>query len=197
MNAKNYNDLMEKEMGTLKNKRSLLLHCCCAPCSSACLQRLKDAFDVTVFFYNPNIEDEEYAKRKAELLRFIEKTGWAKIADCEHGKQTYYSAVHGLEQEKEGGKRCEVCFKLRLEKTCETAEKLNFDYFATTLTISPLKNAALINGLGEKCAEGKRVKWLHSDFKKKNGYLQSLRLSEEYGLYRQDYCGCVYSINKN
>ena len=186
---------MENEIASFDKKHTLLLHCCCAPCSSACLERLKDYFDITVFFYNPNIETEEYLKRKAELSRLIKETGWAKILDCEHEKQVYYSAVRGLENEKEGGKRCEVCFNLRLEKTAETAETLGFEYFATTLTISPLKNAELINSIGERLAEGKNVKWLYSDFKKRDGYLNSLRLSEKYDLYRQDYCGCVYSKN--
>lgn len=196
MNAKNYNLLMEKEIASLKVKPTLLLHCCCAPCSSACLERLYPHFNITVFFYNSNIETEEYLKRKAELLRLIKETGRAKELDCGHEKEKYYSAVRGLESEKEGGKRCAVCFNLRLEKTAQTAEKLHFDYFATTLTISPLKNAELINSIGEKLAEGKKVKWLYSDFKKRDGYLNSLRLSEKYNLYRQDYCGCVYSMNK-
>ena len=149
-----------------------------------------------MFFYNPNIAGGEYSKRKAELLKLIEETGWARAIDCERDEAAFLTAVRGLENEKEGGARCEVCFKLRLEKTAKTAEKLGFDYFATTLTISPLKNAAVINAVGEKLAEGKRVKWLYSDFKKRGGYLRSLRLSEEYGLYRQSYCGCAFSINK-
>ena len=187
---------MESEISKFDKKHSLLLHCCCAPCSSACLERLKDYFDITVFYYNPNIEDEEYLRRKEELSRLIRKTGWAKELDCDHDKDSFYSAVKGLEKEPEGGKRCEVCFKLRLEKTFETAEKLRYDYFTTTLTISPLKDARLLNSIGEKLAEGKNVKWLYSDFKKRDGYLNSIRLSEKYDLYRQNYCGCVYSINK-
>ena len=195
MNAKNYNSLMEKEIEGFDKKRTLLLHCCCAPCSSACLERLKDYFDITVLYYNPNIEDEEYLRRKAELSRLIKETGWAKEIDCDRDKEKFYSAISGLEREKEGGKRCEICFKLRLEKTCDIAEKLAFDYFTTTLTISPLKDACLLNGIGERLAQGKKVKWLFSDFKKRDGYLKSIRLSEKYKLYRQDYCGCVYSIN--
>ena len=187
---------MENEIAAFDKKHSLLLHCCCAPCSSACLEKLCEFFDITVLYYNPNIEDEEYARRKAELSRLIRETGRAKEIDCDHDKESYYLAVRGLEKEPEGGKRCEVCFKLRLEKTAEIAEKLGFDYFTTTLTISPLKNASLINEIGEKLAEGKRVKWLYSDFKKRDGYLRSIRLSEKYNLYRQDYCGCIYSINK-
>ena len=196
MNAKNYNALMENEIATFQKKHSLLIHCCCAPCSSACLEKLKDFFDITVFYYNPNIEDEEYLRRKEELSKLIKKTGWAKELDCDHDKDSYYSAIRGLENEPEGGKRCEVCFKLRLEKTCDTAEKLGFEYFTTTLTISPLKDAKLINEIGERLADGKSPKWLYSDFKKRDGYLKSIRLSEKYSLYRQDYCGCVYSMNK-
>ena len=187
---------MENEIASLEKKHSLLLHCCCAPCSSACLEKLHGHFDITVLYYNPNIEDEEYLRRKAELSRLIKETGWAKEIDCDHEKDKYYSAVRGLEGEPEGGKRCEVCFKLRLEKTAEIAEKLGFDYFTTTLTISPLKDAALLNKIGERVAEGKKVKWLYSDFKKRDGYLKSIRLSEKYNLYRQDYCGCVYRQNK-
>lgn len=193
MNERNFDRLMCEQIASLNGKAKLLLHCCCAPCSSACLERLKDNFDITVLFYNPNIEDEEYARRKAEILRLIKETGWAEILDCEHGKNEFYSAVRGLEREKEGGKRCEACFHLRLEKTASLAESGGFDFFTTTLTISPLKNASLINSIGEGLAEGKRVKWLYSDFKKRDGYLRSIKLSEKYSLYRQNYCGCVYS----
>lgn len=193
MNARNFDNLLTEEIKRLDGKSKLLLHCCCAPCSSACLERLKDYFDITVLFYNPNIEDVEYGRRKDELLRLISETGWAKVLDCEHDTQEFYGAICGLEREKEGGKRCEKCFKLRLEKTASLAESGGFDYFTTTLTISPLKNAALINSIGERLAEGKKVKWLYSDFKKRDGYLRSIRLSERYNLYRQNYCGCVYS----
>lgn len=196
MNAKNFDKLMCGEIERLDGRKKLLLHCCCAPCSSACLERLKDFFDITVLFYNPNIEDEEYLRRKDELMRLIKETGWAEIYDCNHGTDEFYSAVKGLENEKEGGARCVVCFKLRLEKTASVAESGGFDYFATTLTISPLKNAGLINSIGEELQKGKRVKWLYSDFKKRDGYLRSIRLSEEHGLYRQNYCGCVYSANE-
>lgn len=189
-----YNKLFESEIESFNGGRKrLLLHACCAPCSSACLERLKDYFAVTVHFYNPNIEDEEYEKRKKELIRFVSETGWAEIIDCDHDTAQFYTAVKGLEGEPEGGKRCKKCFYLRLERTAETAEKLGFDYFATTLTISPLKNAELINGIGAKLAEGKKAKWLYSDFKKKDGYKRSLTLSQEHELYRQNYCGCVFS----
>jgi predicted adenine nucleotide alpha hydrolase (AANH) superfamily ATPase len=193
MNKPNFDKLMLEQIASFTGRKKLLLHCCCAPCSSACLERLKDYFDVSVLFYNPNIEDEEYERRKAELIRLIETTGWAGIIPCEHEKDRYYALIKGLENEKEGGKRCEVCFTLRLTVTAEIAEKLGYDYFTTTLTISPLKDAFLLNEIGAKLAEGKKVKWLYSDFKKQNGYLESIKLSKEYSLYRQDYCGCIFS----
>lgn len=183
-----YDKLMQKQLEGAQGKK-LLLHCCCAPCSSACLERLKDVFRITVLFYNPNIPDPEYGRRKAELIRFITKTGWADFLDCDHDESSFYGEIKGLEREKEGGARCEKCFELRLKMTAELAK--DYDYFTTTLTISPLKDAALINEIGEKLGGGK---WLYSDFKKRDGYLESTRLSKEYGLYRQDFCGCVYSM---
>lgn len=193
MNKRNFDALMEEQIKGLNGRKKLLLHCCCAPCSSACLERLKDYFDITVLFYNPNIEDEEYNRRKAELIRFVGATKWANILDCDHEKERYYAATKGLEDEKEGGVRCKICFTLRLSKTAEIAEKNGFDYFTTTLTISPLKDANLLNEIGENLAKGKKVNWLYSDFKKQNGYLKSIKLSKEYSLYRQDYCGCIFS----
>ncbi len=174
-------------------KPRLLLHACCAPCSSACLERLKDHFCIALFFYNPNIEDEEYLKRKNELLRLASVTGWADVIDCEHDENAYYSQIQGWEGCKEGGERCEKCFWLRLERTAREAEERGFDYFATTLTISPLKDAQKINEIGESLENKYAVKWLHSDFKKENGYARSIELSKQYGLYRQNYCGCVFS----
>ncbi len=190
MNDRNFDELMAKQIASGGKGNRLLMHCCCAPCSSACLERLKDDFKITVFFYNPNIGGEEYARRKAELIRFIQTTGWADFLDCDHDENEFYSAVKGLENEKEGGARCEKCFRLRLEKTKEVADAEGYDYFATTLTVSPLKNAALINALGEEIGG---EKWLYSDFKKKNGYLRSTQLSKDYSLYRQNYCGCIFS----
>lgn len=168
----------------------LLLHCCCAPCASACLERLKEFFKITVFFYNPNIEDGEYERRKAELLRFTEETGWADFMDCGHGAEEFYSAVSGLEDCPEGGERCAACFGLRLKKTYEAAKAGGYDFFTTTLTISPLKNAEIINSIGKEIGGDM---WLYSDFKKRNGYLRSCELSKEHNLYRQNYCGCVFS----
>ena len=196
MNAINYDAEMCKIMQRVAEKKpKLLLHACCAPCSSACLERLKEGFDITVLFYNPNIEDEEYEKRKAELIRLIDETGWADFLDCDHEVTEFYSAVKGLEDCKEGGERCAVCFALRLEKTAQVAKEKGYDYFTTTLTVSPLKNAKVINGLGYELAEKHGVKWLPTDFKKRNGYLRSIELSEKHALYRQNFCGCVFSQN--
>lgn len=189
MNKRDFNKIMLEQAENAKGK-TLLLHCCCAPCSSACLERLQDYFKITVLFYNPNIEDGEYEKRKQELIKLLEKTGWAGFIDCDRETEKFYVRIKGLEHEREGGKRCIECFSLRLEKTAQIAEEKNFDYFATTLTVSPLKNADVINAIGEKLGG---EKWLYSDFKKQNGYLQSIKLSEKFGLYRQNYCGCVYS----
>ena len=184
---------MEEKIKGLPKKGKLLLHCCCAPCSSACLERLKEFFDITVFFYNPNIEDEEYERRKSELVRLITETGWAEILDCDHDTGEFYAVAKGLEACPEGGERCKKCFELRLKKTAEVAESCGFDFFTTTLTISPLKNAEVINSIGERLGG---ETWLHSDFKKRNGYLRSIELSKEHDLYRQDYCGCVFSERK-
>lgn len=197
MNKINYDKEQQKIIDSLGDKKpKLLLHACCAPCSSACLERLKDYFSVTVFFYNPNIEDEEYLKRKKELIRFIEETGWANFIDCEHETKDYYTAVEGLELCEEGGERCEKCFYLRLERTAKEAQKLGYEYFSTTLTISPLKDEQLINAIGYGLQDKFSIKWLPSDFKKRNGYLRSIKLSKEHSLYRQNYCGCIYSMPK-
>ena len=193
MNAVNYDKRMQEELRGAQDKR-LLLHSCCAPCSSHCLSELSPQIGVTVFYYNPNLDcAEEYEKRKREQLRFLRETGLADFLDCDYAPEDYISAVRGLEEEKEGGARCAVCFRLRLERTAREAKARGFDYFATTLTVSPLKNAKLINTIGFAVAEEVGVPYLPSDFKKRGGYLHSVRLSEEYGLYRQDYCGCAFS----
>ena len=193
MNAVNYDKRMQEELRGAQDKR-LLLHSCCAPCSSHCLSELSPQIGVTVFYYNPNLDcAEEYEKRKREQIRFLRETGLADFLDCDYAPEDYISAVRGLEEEKEGGARCAVCFRLRLERTAREAKARGFDYFATTLTVSPLKNAKLINEIGFAVAEEVGVPYLPSDFKKRGGYLHSVRLSEEYGLYRQDYCGCAFS----
>ncbi len=186
-----YNALFREQAEKFKGAK-LLLHCCCAPCASSCLERLKDYFKITVLFYNPNIDGAEYERRKAELVKFINATGWAELLDCAHGAEDFYAAAAGLESEKEGGARCAECFKLRLNKTAELADSGGYDLFTTTLTLSPLKNARLINETGESAARG-NAKWLYSDFKKRDGYKRSIELSKQYGLYRQNYCGCEFS----
>ena len=193
MNAVNYDKLMQEELRGARDKR-LLLHSCCAPCSSHCPSELSPQIGVTVLYYNPNLDCAgEYEKRKREQLRFLRETGLADFLDCDYAPEDYLAAVRGLEEEKEGGARCAVCFRLRLDRTAREAKARGFDYFATTLTVSPLKNAKLINTIGFAVAEEVGVRYLPSDFKKRGGYLHSVKLSEEYGLYRQDYCGCAFS----
>lgn len=172
----------------------LLLHSCCAPCSSACLERLHPAFETTVFFYNPNLDTlEEFEKRKGEQIRFLEETSFADFLCLGYLSEEFEEISKGLEGEKEGGKRCEKCFILRLERTAREAKERKFDLFATTLTLSPLKNAALINRIGFEVQERVGIEYLPSDFKKRGGYLRSIALSREHNLYRQSYCGCKYS----
>jgi predicted adenine nucleotide alpha hydrolase (AANH) superfamily ATPase len=176
---------------------TLLLHSCCAPCSSYVLEYLSDYFSITVLFYNPNIyPEEEYGKRVEEVRRLIQELPAAHPIQMIEGRfipQEFYQAVRGLEQVPEGGERCRACFGLRLLEAARIAAEGGFDYFTTTLTISPLKNAAMLNEIGEALGEEYQIRWLPSDFKKKNGYKRSTELSAQYQLYRQDYCGCVFS----
>ena len=193
MNAVNYDALMQKELAGAAGKR-VLLHSCCAPCSSYCLTELAKSVRVTVLYYNPNLDcAEEYAKRKSEQLRFLQETGLADFLDCDYAPEDFAAIAAGYESAPEGGARCARCFTLRLERTAQEAKRGGYDYFGTTLTVSPLKNAAVINEIGAELAEKYGVKWLPSDFKKRGGYQQSIVLSREHGLYRQNYCGCVYS----
>lgn len=170
----------------------LLLHCCCAPCGSYVLEYLAKHFEITLFYYNPNIQPEaEYEKRLAALkmlLNSMPLTAGLIVRDWRGGD--FRAAVCGLEGEPEGGRRCEICFRLRLLETAKAAKTGSFDYFCTTLTVSPHKNAERINAIGEAAAGEFGVKWLPSDFKKRGGYLRSVELSKGYGLYRQEYCGC-------
>ena len=182
----------------------LLLHSCCGPCSTACMERLTEHFDVTVFYYNPNIyPEEEYLHRVAEQERLIAAfphTHPLHFMAGEYHPEDFYSAVKGLEKEPEGGARCIRCFELRLRATMEAAREGGFDYFTTTLSISPLKNSEDLNRVGEALAqemETHDLRYLVSDFKKKNGYARSCELSAEYGMYRQDYCGCVFSLRRD
>ena len=200
-NHRNYQKEMEKIVEGLQGKRkSLLLHSCCAPCSSAVLEKLQEVFEITVFFYNPNIsEKEEYQKRVEEQKRLIEALNQKlpnypiKVVEGEYEPERFYEITRGLEKCPEGGERCFKCYGLRLEKTAQLARKEKFDFFTTTLTISPLKNAGKLNELGEVMAEKYRTAFLPSDFKKKEGYKRSIELSKEYDLYRQNFCGCAFS----
>ena len=200
MVSRNYQKELDALMAALPEgeRPSLLLHSCCGPCSSYVLSCLARQFRVTLFYYNPNLyPDSEYRLRYAEQLRLLREADFARqvrVLEAPYDPETFRAAVAGLEQEPEGGSRCTVCFRLRLERTARAAREGAFDFFGTTLTVSPHKNAPLLNALGEEYAVRYGVKWLPSDFKKREGYKQSIRLSGEYGLYRQDYCGCEYSL---
>lgn len=201
MNNINYQKELDKILNKLKEnkntKTSLLLHSCCAPCSSYVLQYLTNYFDITVLYYNPNITDRnEYEKRKSEQIRLIGEMPHIhdiNIIDTEHEPEKFYDIARGLENCPECGERCLKCYKLRLEKTAQTAKENNFDYFCTTLTISPLKSSKAINQIGIELAKQYGVEFLPSDFKKKEGFKTSIELSKKYGLYRQNYCGCEFS----
>lgn len=190
----NYDKRMRAVCEGLTKGTPLLLHSCCAPCSSACIETLKETFAVTVFYYNPNIDgEEEYRKRKAEQIRFLSETGWADFLDCDRDAEAFARIAAGLEGEPERGKRCYLCYGLRLERTAREAKERGFPWFCSTLSLSPYKNADWVNEWGERAAEKYGVRFLPSDFKKRGGYHRSLELSAEYGLYRQDFCGCEYS----
>ena len=196
----NYAREMEQQLAHIGTARpTLLLHCCCAPCSSAVLERLDGRFRLDALYWNPNISPEtEYQVRLTELRRLAEEMPLTRTPDVfapEYDAQVFFDAVRGLDAEPEGGKRCEICFRLRLEQTARLASAQGYEFFATTLTISPLKNAALLNEIGSDLAQKYGVSWLFSDFKKQDGYRRSVALSAEYGLYRQNYCGCVFSQN--
>ena len=201
MNKRNYQKELDRLIEQYQKEGrtpSVLLHVCCAPCSSYCLEYLSEFFDITVYYYNPNItKPEEYAYRLSEEKRYIAlRTDFRHpvgMTESEYDPKVFFEAVKGLEKEPEGGARCEKCFRLRLEASAKKAKELGVDCFTTTLTISPLKNAALLNEIGEEMGERYGVMWLPSDFKKKEGYKRSIVLSHEYDLYRQNYCGCVFS----
>ena len=179
---------------------SLLLHSCCAPCSSYCIEYLSQFFYVTVFYYNPNIyPDEEYYHRVKEQQRFIKEfpTKYpVKFIEGDYDKSSFYEIAKGLEKEPEKGKRCHRCYDLRLRRTAAVAKEKGFDFFSTTLTISPMKDSQVLNEIGASIGKELGVDWLYSDFKKKEGYKRSTEISREYDMYRQDYCGCVYSYNE-
>lgn len=201
---RNYQKELDKLLAEFTESGSvptLLLHSCCAPCSSYCLEYLANYFKIILYYYNPNISPkEEYEKRVEEQKRLIRELGEEKFdrysisfQEGAYEPEKYYETVKGLEKEPEGGRRCEACFRLRLTAAAKTAKELHADYFTTTLTISPLKSAPLLNALGEEIGLQAGVPFLPSDFKKKNGYKRSIELSARYGLYRQNFCGCVFS----
>lgn len=197
MNYQNKLDEIINEINNQKEVPTLLLHACCAPCSSYVLEYLSKYFKITIYYYNPNIYPEsEYQRRMNELKKFIkEYNPINEVAFIEENYDTkeYYIAVKGLEKQGEKSRRCYNCYEFRMNKAAKFAKNNNFDYFTTTLSISPYKNAHWINEIGSKLEKKLNIKYLYSDFKKRNGYKRSLELSKEYDLYRQDYCGCVYS----
>ncbi|MBQ3904566.1 MAG: epoxyqueuosine reductase QueH [Eubacterium sp.] len=197
MNRINYQNELDKIISNIENKPRLLLHACCAPCSSYVLEYLSKYFDITVYYYNPNISPVgEFEKRFEEIKRLIAEMplkNEVKLVKGVYRYEDFVDAAKGLEHIPEGGERCFACYRLRLEKTAQLARDEGFDYFCTTLSISPLKNSQKINEIGFELEKEYGVKWLPSDFKKKEGYKRSIELSREYNLYRQNFCGCVYS----
>lgn len=194
----NYQNELDNLIKSLDYKPNLLLHSCCGPCSTEVLTYLAPYFNITVLYYNPNIEPfEEYLKRKNEQIRFINefKHDNIKFLDCDYENEVFHENVKELENEREGKARCPVCFRVRLDYTARKAKELNFEYFGTTLTVSPHKNSKQINILGGIIGDKYNVKYLFSDFKKKDGYKKSVELAKKYNLYRQDYCGCLYGKN--
>ena len=189
----NYDTEMVKIINSLNYKPKLLLHSCCAPCSTEVIERLKDYFDITIIYYNPNIEPYlEYEKRKKEQIKIIDMYN-LKYIDCDYDNNKFHEMSKGLELEPEKGIRCHKCYRLRMEYTAKKAKENNFDYFSTTLTVSPYKLSKIINEIGLYLSNKYNIKYLVSDFKKQNGYKRSIELSNKYGLYRQNYCGCIYS----
>lgn len=203
MNKINYQNELDKILSDIERAGtvpSLLLHSCCAPCSSYVLEYLSRYFKITVFYYNPNIyPEEEFYKRRTEQERVIAELpaeNPISFIGTEHMSDEFYKAVKGLEHIREGGERCFACYRLRLEASAAAAKDMGADFFTTTLSISPMKNATKLNEIGGELADKYGMRYLFSDFKKRNGYKRSTELSREYGIYRQNYCGCVFSLNE-
>lgn len=197
----NYQIILDETIKKIKEsnkKPKLLLHVCCAPCSSYVLEYLNELFDITVFYYNPNISSfDEYNKRLNEEKRFVKEYPFKNkivVVNGDYDNDIFEETIKGLENEKEGGARCFKCYRLRLMESAKYAKENGFDYFTTTLTISPYKNSQVLNEIGRELSQIYGIEYLYSDFKKKNGYKRSIELSHQYNLYRQDYCGCVYSL---
>ena len=193
----NYQKKLDEIIASLNYRPKLLLHSCCAPCSSYVITYLDEYFDITILYYNPNIEPiDEYVKRKNEQIRLIKELNKdIKMMDIDYLNIEYRNYIKGLENDIEGKERCHKCYYLRLEKTASLAKDNNYDYFATTLTVSPYKNSAIINKLGLELENNYKIKYLVSDFKKNEGYKKSILCSKKYNLYRQNYCGCLFSKN--
>lgn len=196
----NYQLILDKTLEEITEKGlkpSLLLHTCCAPCSSYVLEYLTKYFNITIYYYNPNINTtEEFQKRANEQIRLINEMNLSnsvKYIIADYDNSEFEKTINGLENEVEGGKRCFKCYRLRLEQTCKYAKENNFDYFTTSLSISPYKNSSKLNEIGEELEKEYNINYLRADFKKKDGYKRSIELSKIYNLYRQDYCGCIYS----
>ncbi|MBR6778721.1 MAG: epoxyqueuosine reductase QueH [Clostridia bacterium] len=186
-----YNKLMHQEISSFGKKPKLLLHCCCAPCSSAVIEKISQFFDITYYYYNPNIyPEQEYELRKDEFAKL-----GVKIISEEYNHQDFLNVVKGFEQDKEGGNRCKICIAQRMDKSFEYAKAHGFDIVTTTLSISPHKDAIFINQTGENLSKKYDIMYLHADFKKENGYLRSTQICKQKEIYRQDYCGCEFSIN--
>lgn len=195
----NYRNEMLKVIDSLGGKKvNLLLHSCCGPCSTSVIEELKPYFNITVHYYNPNIfPEEEYLRRRDEQVEYLEKIGMDYIIG-KYNIKSFYDGVFGMEEEKEGGLRCSKCFEMRLKETAKIAIRNDMEYFTTTLTVSPHKNSQNINTIGLKVEKEfkNKVKYLMSDFKKNNGYVKSLTISNEENMYRQDYCGCIFSLKE-
>ena len=195
----NYNEVLKQTINNLNYIPKVLLHSCCAPCSTQVISVLSDYFDITVFYYNPNIEPkEEYLKRKEEqinLLKKIKTKNKINFLDCDYLNNEFKNIAIGYENCPEGGQRCHRCYYLRMEKTCKVAKENEYDYFCTTLSVSPYKNSNVLNEIGSALEKKYNIKYLYSDFKKENGYKKSIEYSKKYNLYRQNYCGCSYSKN--
>ena len=196
----NYQLILDKTLEEISNSNyvpKLLLHSCCAPCSSYCIEYLSNYFHITILYYNPNIEDEEFERRYNEQIKLVcaMKTKYpVNVIKGDHNTKVYYDLIAGHEDDIEGGERCTICYKMRLEEAAKYAKDNGFDYFTTTLSISPMKDAERLNSIGKDLSNQYNIKYLFSDFKKRNGYIRSIELSKTYDLYRQDYCGCVFSM---
>lgn len=193
----NYDLLMQDQIKEIKSRPKLLLHSCCGPCSSACIERLSQYFDITIFYYNPNIyPKQEYEKRLSTQEQLVKNFQNIRVTSLPYDENQYLSQVKGSESEREGGARCDKCFYLRLKKTAQYAKENGYDYFGTTLTVSSHKDEQKVNRIGEEISNEIKITFLYADFKKHDGYKRSIELSKQFNLYRQNYCGCRFSIRR-